>query len=68
MCVFCQRRNKAKEDVRKCTEHSISVILEATVKRKSLRGVDNRDAIDRVEEILCRESADVNVVWHGRCY
>ena len=68
LCIFCQRRNKAKEDVRKCTEHSKSVVLEATVKRKSLRDVDNCDAIDRVEEFLYHESADVYVVWHGTCY
>ncbi len=67
LCIFCQKRNKPKDDVREATSYSRNVVYEATSKRRKYRGVANREAIDRLDDLLGRND-DVSIVWHSNCY
>ena len=67
LCIFCQKRNKPKDDVREATSYSENVVYEATTKRRKHRDVANREVIDRLEDLLGRND-DTCIVWHGSCY
>ena len=67
LCIFCQKRNKPKDDVREATNYSKNVVSEATTKRRKYRDVANREVIDRLEDLL-RRNDDTCIVWHSNCY
>ena len=67
LCIFCQKRNKPKDDVRAATSYSKNVVYEATSKRRKYRDLANREVIDRLEDLLGRND-NVSIVWHGNCY
>ena len=67
LCIFCQKRNKPKDNVREATSHSKNVVYEATTKRRKYRDVANRVVIDRLEDLLGRNE-NLCIVWHANCY
>ena len=67
LCIFCQKRNEPKDDVREATNYSKNVVSEATTKRRKYRDVANREVIDRLEDLIGRND-DTCIVWHGNCY
>ena len=67
LCIFCQKGNKPKDDVREATSYSKNVVSEATTKRRKYRDVANREVMDRLEDLLGRND-DTCIVWHGNCY
>lgn len=67
LCIFCQKRNKPKDDVREATSYSKNIVYEATTKRRKHRDATNREVIDRLEDLLGRND-DTCIVWHGNCY
>lgn len=67
LCIFCQKRNKPKDDAREATSYSKNVVYAATTKRRKHRDVANREVIDRLEDLLGRND-DTCIIWHGNCY
>ena len=63
LCIFCQKRNEPKDDVREATNYSKNVVSEATTKRRKYRDVANREVIDRLEDLLGKND-DTCIVWH----
>ena len=43
LCIFCQKSNKPKDDVREATSYTKNVVYEATTKRRKHRDVANRE-------------------------
>ena len=54
LCIFCQKRNKPKDDVREATSYSKNFVYKATTKRRKYRDVANREVIDRLVDLLGR--------------
>jgi len=54
LCIFCQKRNEPKDDVKEATSYSKNFVYEATTKRRNYRDVANREVIDRLLDLLGR--------------
>ena len=67
LCIFCQKRNKPKDDVRETSSYNRIVVSEATTKRGKYRNVASKEVIDRLEDLRVRND-DTCIVWHGNCY
>ena len=67
LCIFCQKRNEPKDDVREATNYSKNVVSETTTKRGKYRDIANREFIDHLEDLLKRND-DTCIVWHSNCY
>jgi len=67
LCIFCQKRNKLKDDVREATSYSKNVVYGTMTKQRKYRDVANREVIDCLEDLLGRND-NTCIVWHGNCY
>ena len=69
LCVFCEKLNKPKDDVREATSYSKNVVYEATTKRRKHRDVANREVsiIWKIylEEITTLVSSGMATVTHS---
>ena len=54
LCIFYQKRNKPKDDVREATSYSKNFVYEAMTKRRKCRDVAKREVIDRLVDSLGR--------------
>ena len=54
LCIFYQKRNKPKDDVREATSYSKNFVYEAMTKRRKCRDVAKREVIDRLVDLLGR--------------
>ena len=52
LCIFCQKRNEPKDDVREATCYSKNFVYEATTKQRKYGDVANRAVIDRLVDLL----------------
>ena len=69
LCVFCQKLNKPKDDVREVTSYSKNAVYEATTKRRKHRDVANREVsiIWKIylEEITTLVSSGMATITHS---
>ena len=69
LCVFCQKLNKPKDDVREATSYSKNVVYEATTKRRKHRDVANREVSIvwkiYLEEMTILDSSAMATVTHS---
>ena len=54
LCIFCQKCNKPKDDVREATSYTKNFVYEATTKQRKYRDVANREVIDHLLDLLGR--------------
>ena len=64
-CILCQKQTKEK--IHKLGESGKKTLHEACQTRRKLRDVDNRCAIDRVDDLIASKS-DNDILYHGSCY
>jgi len=64
LCIFCQKHNKPKVDVREATSYSKNVVCKAMTKRRKYmyRDVANREVINCLDDLLGRND-DTCIVW-----
>ena len=67
LCVFSQKRNATKDDVRQSTAYSRSVVQEAMKMRSKLRDVDNIDTNSRLECFIETKDGAFSIVLHREC-
>jgi len=63
LCIFCQKHNKPKDDLREATSYSTNFVYEATTKQRKYRDVANREVIDHLLDLFGRND-DTCTVLH----
>ena len=62
LCIFCQKHNKPKDDLREVTSYSTNFVYEATTKQRKYRDVANREVIDHLLDLFGRNDDTCTVL------
>ena len=66
LCIFCQKQNTLKPELRAATDYSRNAVDVALQERRKLRDVSSHDIIDRLENAFLK--TNIQLFWHPNCY